>query len=88
MTDALYTAFEHADPVLQHALDCSRLSRKPEGLSFSQTEAACARVMLDEWLVGGRSILAASASNPVGHTEEGRKPSFLAGIVLAREPVG
>jgi hypothetical protein len=48
--------FEQPDPVLQSALDIALhyLEFTKQAFPFSQTEVACARVILDEWLVGGR----------------------------------
>jgi hypothetical protein len=48
--------FQQPDPVLQSALDIALhyLEFTKQAHPFSQTEVACARVILDEWLVGGR----------------------------------
>jgi hypothetical protein len=48
--------FENPDPVLQSSLDIALdyLGLTKQGYDFSTTEVACARVILDQWLVGGR----------------------------------
>ena len=48
--------FKHVDPVLQFALDIAMdyLEFTEQAYPFSLTEVVCARVILDEWIVGGR----------------------------------
>ena len=48
--------FEQPDPVLQYALDIALdyLEFTKQADLYSQTKLACARVILDEWMVGGR----------------------------------
>jgi len=48
--------FEQPDPVLQASLDIalSYLEATKQAYPYSMTEVVCARIILDEWLVGSQ----------------------------------
>ena len=48
--------FEQPDPILQASLDIALncLEATKQAYPYSMTEVVCARITLDEWLVGGR----------------------------------
>ncbi|MET3844024.1 hypothetical protein [Bradyrhizobium sp. OAE829] len=48
--------FESPDPVLQASLDIALdyLEATRQAYPYSMTEVVCARIILDEWLTGGR----------------------------------
>jgi len=48
--------FEQPDPILQASLDIALncLEATKQAYPYSMTEEVCARITLDEWLVGGR----------------------------------